>query len=275
MSLEQKSELERERDELALKRVSGTTTNIEINERSLTETRAKYAKKGMSVSKEDDYDQESYHLVKRLKEFDALVDPSKGIKKVVESMTRQPVTIFNKNGKAEVKDALYFRGWYYGQDKVGNDLGAEFTEGFYKVPRLIFTSIDPNNPFDSKTGERRGTYRPSGISYGHYIYLPDKKEDRVKFLEESIGNAPGTSISNLSQGGHLTYRNPSPNNGHSGTHGGGYTWKVFCELSLEELGELQQKNYYTEKETGQIKDKTGQRVGYDPSTGKVESARGR
>ena len=34
MSLErQRTELERERDELALKRLSGTTTNIEINER--------------------------------------------------------------------------------------------------------------------------------------------------------------------------------------------------------------------------------------------------
>ena len=66
MSLElQKSELERERDELALKKVSGTPTNIEINERSLTETRAEYAKKGMSVSKEEDYEQESYHMVKR------------------------------------------------------------------------------------------------------------------------------------------------------------------------------------------------------------------
>ena len=73
----------------------------------------------------------------------------------------------------------------------------------------------------------------------------------------------------------MTYRNPSPNNDHSGTHGGGYTWKVFCELSLEELGELQNKNYYTEEATGQIKHKTGRRVGYDPSTGKVQSARGR
>jgi hypothetical protein len=48
----------------------------------------------MSVSKEEDNDQESSHLVKKLKEFDALVDPSKGIRKVIESMVRQPVTVF-------------------------------------------------------------------------------------------------------------------------------------------------------------------------------------
>jgi hypothetical protein len=46
-------------------------------------------------------------------------------------------------------------------------------------------------------------------------------------------------------------------------------------LSIEELGELQNKNYYVEKETGQIKDRTGQRVAYDHSTKKVEPTKDR
>jgi hypothetical protein len=39
-------------------------------------------------------------------------------------MVRQPVTVFNKQGKREVKDALYYNGYYYGQDEHGNHLGA-------------------------------------------------------------------------------------------------------------------------------------------------------
>jgi adenylylsulfate kinase-like enzyme len=69
----------------------------------------------------------------------------------------------------------------------------------------------------------------------------------------------------------LSYRNTTPNNDHSGTHGDSFNWNIFCELSLEELGELQNKSYYTEKSTGQIKDRTGQRVAYDHSTKKVET----
>ena len=58
-------------------------------------------------------------------------------------MVRQPVTVFNKQGKPEVKDALYFNGIYYGKDKRDNDLGAEFHEGSYKKPKLSFTYSDP------------------------------------------------------------------------------------------------------------------------------------
>jgi hypothetical protein len=36
-------------------------------------------------------------MVAKQKKFDAFVDPSQGIRKVIESMVRQPVTIFDKN----------------------------------------------------------------------------------------------------------------------------------------------------------------------------------
>jgi hypothetical protein len=73
----------------------------------------------------------------------------------------------------------------------------------------------------------------------------------------------------------LSYRNSSPNNDRSGTHGGSFTWQIFSELSLEELGELQNKSYFVEKSAGQIKDRTGARVAYDHSTKKVEATTGR
>jgi hypothetical protein len=74
---------------------------------------------------------------------------------------------------------------------------------------------------------------------------------------------------------HLHYRNSSPNNNHYGTHGGSFTSDLFCDLSIEELGELQNKNYYTERSTGAIKDRPGQRVAYDHSTKKVETTKDR
>jgi hypothetical protein len=276
MSVRQMSELERKQEELELKRIAGKTNNIEINERTLEAFRQEFRKKGLEPESKD-YPPDDFVIISKLKEFDRLVDPSQGIKKVIGSMVRQPVTVFNKQGKPEIKDALYYSGYYYGVDKRANDLGAEFqNEGCYKRPRLVFTATDPANPFDPKTGERRGSYKQSGGAIiEHYIFLPEKKEDRVKFLNDIIEKATGTYPGNLSIGGHLSYRNPSPNNDHSGTHGGSFTWQVFTELSLEGLGELQNKNYYTEKSTGAIKYRTGQRVAYDHSTKKVETTTGR
>jgi hypothetical protein len=271
---EQVNELEKQQMELELRKIAGTAQHVEINERSLVATREEFAKKGLVVEGEKDYPAEDYHLVRKLKEFDALVDPSKGIRKVIESMVRQPITIFNKQGKPEVKDALYYNGQYYGVDKKDMEIGAEFHEGSYKTPKLSFTCRNAAEPFDPKTGERRGEYKVSGYKYEHYIFLPEGAKERRAFLEDIVKNATGTYIGNLNIGGHLSYRNPTPNNDHSGTHGD-CKWDQFCDLSLEELGELQNKNYYTEKSTGQIKDRTGARVSYDHSTKKVETTAGR
>jgi len=274
MSARQLNELEKEQEELELRRIAGKTNKIEINERTLEAYRTEFRKKGLEPESKD-YPMDDFVQIAKLKQFDALVDPSQGIRKVIESMVRQPVTVFNKQGKPEVKDALYYNGYYYGNDKHGNDLGAEFYEGYFKKPKLVFSYTDAANPFDPKTGERRGEYEATGRTLEHYIFLPEKKEDRIEFLHNIVDNATGTSIANLSLGGHLSYRNPTQNNDHGGTHGGSFTWQIFSELSLEELGELQNKNYYVERNTGQIKDRTGARVAYDHSTKKVEPTKDR
>ena len=184
-------------------------------------------------------------------------------------MIRQPVTTFDKTGKAVVKDALYYRGSYRGVDKFGTDIGAPFLEGAYKIPRLVFSFVDPAHPFDSATGQKRGRYTTSGYTFEHYIFLSEDKKERRKQLEDIVQKATGTYKGNLKD--HLSYRNPSPDNSHSGTHGGGFTWDAFCDLSIEELGEVQNKNYYKEKSTGILKDKDGQRVDYNQSTGRLEA----
>lgn len=262
------NELEEKQNKLALKQIAGKPKNIEINERTLVSYREEFTKKGCVITKEEEYPQEDFHMVKKQKAFDALVDPSQGIRKIIESMVRQPITIFNKQGKPEVKDALYFNGYYYGTDKKGNDLGAPFHEGSYKKPKLAFTSTDALNPYDSKTGERRGEYKVSRYVYEHYIYLSEDKKERRKILEDIISKATGTYTGNLSIN-RLHYRNPTPINDHSGTHGGSFNWNQFCDLSIEELGEAQNKNYYKSKQDGTLRDKDGQRVNYDESTGKM------
>jgi hypothetical protein len=83
---EQINEFERKQNKLALKQIAGKPKNIKINERGLEATREEFRKKGLVVSSQEDYEQETYHLVKKLKEFDRLVEPSQGIKKVIDSM---------------------------------------------------------------------------------------------------------------------------------------------------------------------------------------------
>jgi hypothetical protein len=217
MSTTEVNELERQYNELQLRKISGKPQHIEINERTLEAFREEYRKKGLVPEGEKDYPQEDFHLVAKQKQFDALVDPSQGIRKIIGSTVRQPVTIFDKNGRPQVKDALYFNGYYYGIDKRGVDLGAPFHEGSYKKPKLAFTYVDPSNPFDSKTGERRGQYKVAGFSYQYYIFLSSDRKERRKQLEDIIQKATGTYTANLGTGGHLSYRNPDPENGRTGT----------------------------------------------------------
>ncbi|MGI8720304.1 MAG: hypothetical protein ACR2KF_07240 [Nitrososphaeraceae archaeon] len=60
------------------------------------------------------------------------------------------------------------------------------------------------------------------------------------------------------------------NNNHNTQHGGNFTWNQFCDLSLQGLGEVQKKGYYADS-NGIIRDKDGQRVEYNKSTGKIQA----
>jgi hypothetical protein len=264
------SDLEQKEEQAMLKQVTGKPKNIEINERTLEATKKSFRDKGLEITKHTEYPREDFYIIRKQKKFDSIVDPSKGIRKLVESMIRQPITVFDKSGKAVVKDALYFRGSYRGTDKFGTEIGAPFAEGYYKTPRLVFSFVDPAHPFDSATGEKRGRYTTSGFTFEYYIFLSEDKKERRKQLEEIISKCTGTYTGNLEKG-HLSYRNPTPDNSHSATHGGSFNWNQFCDLSIEELGEAQQKRYYKEKSTGVLKDIDGVRVEYDRSTGKLEA----
>ena len=267
----QMTELEQAEEQRKLNEISGKPRHIEINERTIEAYRSEFSKKGLQVETSD-YDSEEFYLIKNQKKFDSIVDPNQMILKKIWAMCRQPVTIQEK-GKPVTKDALYYYGTYLGTDKAGNDIGAEFREGFYLKPKLRFYLEDPANPYDSKTGERKGKYQAAGTTFEHYIFLPENKAERVKFLNDLLDKSPGSTKENVAYGGHLSYRQASPDNNHQGTHGGNFNWDQFCNLSLHELGEVQLKGYYKEEKTGLLKDKDGVRVKFDDNTGKLDAVR--
>ncbi|MDW3654145.1 MAG: hypothetical protein QOK61_06295 [Nitrososphaeraceae archaeon] len=221
MSTTNMTELERQEEKINLDSIAGKPQHIEINERSLVAYREAFAKKGLVIQKHKDYPKEDFFIIRKQKKFDSIVDPSKGIRKIIHNMIRQPITVFDKTGKAVIKDALYYNGQYRGHDKRDVDIGAPFHEGSFKKPRLVFSFVDPAHPFDSVTGEKRGVYTTSGFTYQHYIFLSEDKKERRKQLEDIIQKATGTYKGNL-ENGHLHFRNPTPDNNHSGTHGGSF-----------------------------------------------------
>ena len=60
-------------------------------------------------------------------------------------------------------------------------------------PKLRFQLTDPAQPYDSTTGERVGSFAVGGSTFEHYIFLPENKTERVKFLNDLLKNSPGTT----------------------------------------------------------------------------------
>ncbi len=269
MSKRELTELEQVEEKRKLLEISGVPRHIEINEKTLEAYKKAFVEKGLQIETKD-YPDKEYHLVRKCKKFDSIVDASQPIEKRIWAMVRQPVNIAEK-GKTVTKDALYYYGTYRGVDKAGTEIGAEFHEGWYLKPKLRFQLKNPAHPYDSTTGERRGEYKTGGSSFEHYIFLPENKADRVKFLNELMKNSPGTTPEGVAYGAHLSYRQATPDNSHVGSHGGNFSWSQFCELSIRELGEVQQKGYYKEEKTGLLKDKDGVRVKFDDNTGHMQA----
>ena len=270
MSKRERTELEILEEKRQLAEISGVPRHIEVNERTIEAYKKAFAEKDLQIETKD-YPDKEFHLVKKVKKFDSIVDASQPIEKRIWAMVRQPVTITNKEGRTITKDALYYYGTYRGVDKAGTEIGAEFHEGWYLKPKLRFQLKDPAHPYDSTTGERVGSYAVGGQTFEHYIFLPENKTDRVKFLNDLMKNSPGTTPEGVAYGAHLSYRQPTPDNSHVGSHGGNFSWSQFCDLSLRELGEVLQKGYYKEEKTGLLKDKDGVRVKFDDNTGHMQA----
>ena len=254
------SEFEQEHNEQELQSIAGKPKNVEISAlRTIEAYKESYRQKGMVPSSKDDYPRSDvgYRQVQRLLKFDSIVKKEKGIKKVIRSMVVQPVTVEGKT-----KLALYYTGEYIGKNAWDNEIYCSFNQGYYFKPKLQFVVVDTANPFDPQTGEKRGTYKPAGYSYEHYIFVPEEPKARRKFLEELIKESPGTEIANCI----FSFRQPNYDNNHTSQHDN-VSWNNFCDLSVEQLSELQSKRYY--KEGPNLKDKDGYVVSY--RDGKIQA----
>jgi hypothetical protein len=105
-----------------------------------------------------------------------------------------------------------------------------FTKVGFCAPKLKFTAYNTGvtkQDYDETTGERKGKYDVVKNEYVHYILLPKNKAERVKFLNDLMKNSLGTTAESVAYGGHLSYRQASPDNNHSGQHGGNFNWSQF------------------------------------------------
>ena len=188
-----------------------------------------------------DFPHSEINQLKRLKKLDSIVKPEKGpIRKVIYSISRQPIKTLGKYGKPIMKDCLFYNGYYYGFKWTGEEIKAEFSEGYYKKPKMKFQYDDNNNPNDPETGKSIGKHKVQGVTFEHYIELPtNNAKERRRFIEDLIAKCPGTSIELLAGGSHLYYRTPAQDNSHYGTRQTGYSWDQFCDSDLKTLGELQ------------------------------------
>jgi hypothetical protein len=183
-----------------------------------------YKAKGIVATSKRDYPRsgQGYRQIQRLLQFDHLINISKGkIRTVVNTMTVQPVTVEGKK-----KYALYYQGQYIALDSWGSEISHTFTTGYHYAPELQFGVTDVANPFDPKTGERKGSWKAVGFTYEHDIFIPEEPKERRKFLQNLTKDM---DVSNCV----FSYRQASPTNNHQSNHGQ-ISFNNLCDLTFEQ-----------------------------------------
>lgn len=257
--MSEQSTFEKQYQKKELSTISGKPNNIQIDAIKTKKAYDKaYAEKGIVPTSKTDYPRsgQGYRAIQRLLQFDHIVQPKKGIKKIVNTMVVQPVTVDKQK-----KYALYMHGRYEGVDAWDSPIGCGFSEGFHYSPKLQFVVTDIAKPFDEKTGERRGEYRPVGYSIIHDIFIPENPKERRKFLENMI-KEKNLIIDNCV----FSYRQANPDNHHASNHGQ-ISFNNLCDLTFDQLAELQEKTYY--KDGSNLYDKDGYTVKYND--GKIQA----
>lgn len=236
----------------------------ECNYLTIESFKQAYKEKGL-VPEEKDFPKDKRKMLERLKTFDARVDPSKPINKRIISMVRQPVSVI-ENGKRIVKDSLIFNAWIEGFNWADLPMAVEYNGGWFIKPNLVFSVKDNKHPFDPETGKKIGTYVNHGSIYEHTIFLSENQKERVKQLNDLIEQWSSTFVEEVN----LQYRQPNSQNNHGSQRGGSFTWEQFCNLSLQQLGDIQGKGYYKD-DKNTLRDRNGVMVEYNRSTGKVSA----
>jgi hypothetical protein len=247
-------------NEQELKQIQGKLKNVKgySAERTIQEYNDEFRKKGLVAEGIDDYPRDQFIQLGNLKDFDSRVD-KETITKRISNMIIEPVTI-KENGKLVTKHALTVNGKYDGYNHAGVRIICGWTDGWYLKPIVQFT-VNSSNPFDPETGKPVGDYKVRGKPEKVYTqFVPENPKERRKLLE-SIITESDTLPQELTK--RLMYRQSD------GSHGGAFTFDQFCDLTFDQLSQLQRKGYFTDSK-GTLRDSDGSMVEYNRNTKRIE-----
>ena len=241
VEMSETSEFEREYNSRELTGISGKPQNIEIAAlKTLEAYKKEYAIHGVVPTGKDDYPRSDvgYRQVQKLLEFDRIVRPEKGIKLKIHTMTVQPITLEN----GETKHAIYYSGQYEGYDAWDNEIHCSVNTGYFYSPKMrgevVNTGITIHD-FD-EAGERRRIWKAVGHKFEHYLFLeqnPKQRKIQLEKLFKDAGSNPQHCVFN--------FRQSNPDNNHASKHGP-ISWTQFCDLTFQQMAELQDKRYYSD-----------------------------
>lgn len=253
---------QRKESEKKLQGIKGKLKNVksESAERTIQEYNKGFKEKGLNAEVKEDYPRDAFAGMEDLKRFDYRVDPST-IKKTISNITIEPVTVKEK-GKLITRHALTVHGKYRGYNHAGVPLLCGLTDGYFYQPNIIYTAKNPNRPYDPVTGKTDGDWKVQKKPEKVYtIYAPEDPKERTKLLEKIISETdtlPGELR------GHLMYRQSD------GRHGGNLSFEQFCNLTFEQMSQLQKDGYYLDsKQT--LRNSEGQMVEYNRSNKLVQA----
>lgn len=136
--------------------------------------------------------------LERIAKFKARFKEEKGaLQKIIKTMNRRQIIIYDENGKAVMKEFLTYRADYHGKDWLENDLWIRtHLHGQFKRPKFR-TTMEMNY----ETGDHVPRKEYDGAVDEYYIELTDK--NRKQKIEEIINNSNGTIIDEILFYGHF------------------------------------------------------------------------
>jgi hypothetical protein len=230
------------------------------DERTIAEYNKSFRENGFQPEGRDDYPYDQYLGFKALVEFDSRLDPNT-IKKEISNMIIQPVTIKDK-GKLVTKYALTVNGRYTGLNKAGVSLQRGWSDGWYYKPVIRFAAKNSNEPFDPQTGQRIGENRVTKKPDKVYTqYVPENPKERRALFEKILQDSD-TLPEELN--GKLKYRQ-----GEGGSRGGSFTFDQFCDLTFDQLRQIQKNGFYSDSK-GVLRNTDDSIVEYNKQTQKIQ-----
>ena len=78
-----------------------------------------------------------YGQLQRLRKLDRILKTEKGIKRIINTMSRQIVRQQDKHGRSISKEVLTIGGEFKGYSWTDEEFGMSFEEGYYRKPKIV------------------------------------------------------------------------------------------------------------------------------------------